>query len=588
MKIKRLILLFICSVIIICTTFYLYSCERKLLKTEQNAEKNTEIVITESFPEPSKVYKENTLFAGTESAGTSFKSESDVSDYNAKHGLKQFLLSTELNPTLPFNISCYISNNNVSALIPAGVDLSSVIIQFKQSGKYLKVNDEILISGQSVLDLSEPVTIIISSKSGTEFSVTVNIETLNTGIPSIALTTDAYQTINSKIDYIPCILFVGGGDQNVCPYTVNENKLIIGNVKGRGNTSWGFPKKSYTVKLDSKESLLDLPASKNWTLISNYQDKTLLRNDFASKLSEVVGLNANMKTRSVDFWLNGKYWGTYLLTEKIEIEKNRIDITEFDNTLSPEKVGYLLEWDGHVQEISEEQKRKWQTIENVLYDPAQDVYFINTTGWLVIHKPSPADITSEHLKYLYEYFTELELALENEDYKTANKYMDLESFVQWYLVEDIMKNMDAGFWSSCYMYLDGSGILHMGPVWDFDMSLGNCNYGNCDTPDGDYISGIWYYRHLFRMPEFRNLAKTILNEKYDDILSMKEYVVKTAKMLEKSIKHNFAVWDILGHSVGANPIDVIKAKTYTAQIDVMLDFFNRRLDFVSHYIKSLD
>lgn len=588
MKIKRFLLFFICTVIIICTAFYLYSCEKKPLYSEQKIKKSTGTVVTEALPELSKIYRENTLLAGTESAGTSFKSESDVSDYNAIHGLKQFLLTTEFNPNLPFNISCYISNNTVSALIPAGVDLSSVIIQFKQNGKYIKANDKILISGQSVLDLSEPVTIIVASKSGTEFSVTVNIETLNTGIPSIALTTDEYQTINSKTDYILCTLFIGGGDNNVCPYAVNENKFTNGNVKGRGNTSWGFPKKSYTVKLDNKESLLDLPASKNWTLISNYQDKTLLRNDFASKLSDVVGLNANMQTRSVDFWLNGKYWGTYLLTEKIEIEENRIDITEFDDTLSPEKVGYLFEWDGHVQEIPEEQRNKWQTIENVLYDPAQDVYFINTTGWLVIHKPSPADITPEHLKYLYEYFTVLELAIENEDYKTVNKYIDLESFVQWYLVEDIMKNMDAGFWSSCYMYLDSSGILHMGPVWDFDMSLGNCNYGNCDTPDDDYISGTWYYSHLFRMPEFNNLAKKILNEKYNDILSMKEYAADTAKMLEKSLKHNFAVWDILGHSVGANPIDVIKAKTYNAQIDVLLVFFDRRLDFVSHYINSLD
>ncbi|MHB1154266.1 MAG: CotH kinase family protein [Eubacteriales bacterium] len=585
MKIKRF---FIYTVIIICIIFYLYSCENKSLNAEHKSEKSTETLVTEALPEPSKVYRENTILAGTESAGTSFKSESDIFDYNAKHGLKQFLLSTELNPNLPFNISCYISNNTVSALIPAGINLSSVIIEFKQSGKYIKVNDNILISGESVLDLSEPVTIIIASKSGTEFPVTLNIETLNTGIPSIALTTDEYKKINSKTETIPCTLYIGGGDNSVCPYAVNEYKFTNGNVKGRGNTSWGFPKKSYTLKLDNKESLLDLPASKNWTLISNYQDKTLLRNDFASKLSDILGLNANMQTRSVDFWLNGIYWGTYLLTEKIEIEENRIDITEFDETLSPEKVGYLFEWDGHVQEISDQQKRKWQTIENVLYDPAQDVYFINTTGWLVIHKPSPSDITPEHLKYLYNYFTKLELAIDNGDYKTVNKYMDLESFVQWYLVEDIMKNMDAGFWSSCYMYLDSGGVLHMGPVWDFDMSLGNCNYGNCDIPNGDYISGTWYYRHLFRMPEFRTLAKKILNEKYDDILSMKEYVTKATKMLEKSIKHNFAVWDILGHSVGANPTDVIKAKTYTAQIHVLLAFFERRLDFVSHYINNLD
>jgi len=587
-KINRLILLLICAVILICTVFYLYTCENKPLITEQISKEITESVVTEALIKPSIIYRENTLLAGTEQAGTAFKIESDVSDFNARHGLNRFLLTTELNPGLPFNISCYISDNTVSALIPAGIDLTSVIIQFKQSGIYIKASDEILVSGQSILNLSEPIKIIVASKSGTEFSVNLNIETLNTGIPSIALTTGDFKTINSKTEYISCNLYTGGGNNAVCPYAADDIIFFTGKVKGRGNTSWGFPKKSYTLKLDEKVSLLDLPASKNWTMISNYQDKTLLRNDFASKLSEAVGLSANMQTRSVDFWLNGKYWGTYLLTEKIEIEENRINITDFDGTLSPEKIGYLFEWDGHIQEIPDKQRSKWQTIENVFFDPSQDAYFINTTGWLVIHKPSSVNITSKHLKYLYEYITRLESALESGDYKTVNKYMDLESFVQWYLVEDIMKNMDAGFWSSCYMYLDGNGILHMGPVWDFDMSLGNCNYGNCDTPDGDYISGTWYYRHLFRIPEFRNLAEKILTEKYNAVLSMKEYVADTAKMLEKSLKHNFAVWDILGHSVGANPANVTEAKTYNEQIDILLNFFDRRLNFVTNYIDSLD
>lgn len=544
--------------------------------------------VTKASPEPTKTYRENTLLAGTDAAGTTFYKESEVSDSNARHGLRQFLLTTGLNSNLPFNVCCYISDNTVSALIPAGIDLSAVKVQFVLLGKYLKVNGKVLISGESVLNLTEPAELVIASESGTVFTVTLNIETLNTGLPSIALTTDEYKTIKSKTEYDVCTLYTGGGDNTICPYASNQITFVKGTVKGRGNTSWDFPKKSYTVKLDNKKGLFDLPASRNWTLISNYQDKTLLRNDFASKLSDAVGLTANMQTRSVEFWLNGKYWGIYLLTEKIEIELCRVDITDFKAELPPDKVGYLLEWDGHIQEIPLRQRNNWESIEGVLYDPAQDAYFINTTGWLVIHKPSSANITPAHLKYIYGYITELESAIEKGDYEYVSRHMDLESFVKWYLVEDIMKNMDAGFWSSCYMYLDGGGVLHMGPVWDFDMSLGNCNYGGCDTPDGDFVSQTWYYSHLFSMPEFRALAKKIWSEKYVSILRLKDYVTDTAEMLQKSIKHNFSVWDILGHAVGSNPKDIARAKTYSEQIDILLDFFDRRVNFVGSYIKSLE
>lgn len=588
LKILKKLLVPITVVFLICSGFYLYSCEKRSAYTVNESGQTNGPAVRESETEPAEIFRENTLLAGTEEAGSSFFSESDADDFSARHGLKRFLLTADLNPALPFSISCYISNHTVSALLPSGIDLSSVVVKFYQSGAYIKADGEFLISGQSALDLRQPAEIIVASKSGTEFTVTLRVETLNTGLPSVALTTEGFDKITSKTEYLSCGIYTGGGDKNICPYAADETMTLTGVVKGRGNTSWGFPKKGYTLKLDEKAALLDLPPSKDWTFISNYQDKTLLRNDFASKLSEAVGLKANMKTRSVDFWLNGKYWGVYLLTEKIEIEENRIDIAGFDPSLPPAKTGYLFEWDGHVQEISEKQKSGWTKTENVTYDPAQDVYFIHTTGWLVIHKPSPADITPEHLKYLFEFITRIETALDSGDFKTADRYMDLESFVQWYLVEDIMKNMDAGFWSSCYMYLDECGVLHMGPVWDFDMSLGNCNYGGCDTPDGDYISGSWYYRHLLRMPEYRELTQKIFREKYDAILSIKDYVAGAAAMLERSLDHNFSVWDILGRSVGANPENVADAATYDEQIDIMLDFFDRRLQFVSDFITGLD
>ncbi|MDD4772110.1 MAG: CotH kinase family protein [Eubacteriales bacterium] len=567
MTVRKLSAIGLC--VCVLTVFILSACENTAAVIEDTQ--------TTQTPEIIVPVRENTITAGTPEAGRAYYNTADAESHNTRHGLKRLLLTTDLNPQLPFNVSCYITTDTVSALLPAGIDLSSVVIEFEHGGRELKAGGQILVSGQSVLDLSDITSITAVSKSGTDFPLTLNIETLNTGIESVALTVEGLREITSKTEYVPCALYTSAGG----------NK-ISGTVKGRGHSSWGFPKKSYTVKLDTKEGLLGLPASRNWVLISNYQDKTLLRNDFASKLSMAVGMEVTMKTRSVDLWLNGSYWGTYLLSEKIEPESGRVDIPKFNENLPPDEVGYLLEWDGHIQEIPDGQRRRWRTVEDVLYDPAQDSYFINTTGWLVIRKPSSSDIQPGHLRYLYDYITRIESALDNGDYTTAARFMDMESFVKWYLVCDIMKNMDTCFWSSCYMYIDADGILHMGPVWDFDMSLGNCNYGSCDTPDGEYLAGSWYYRHLFRMAEFRELAKQILAETYDNIVGMTDYANDTAAMLERSQKQNFSVWDILGKPVGANPPNIIEAATYREQLDIMLDFFNRRLRYVSDFINNPD
>lgn len=521
---------------------------------------------------------ENTFSPNSREAGTPFWRESAVPAAETDNGIVRFMLLTEKNAALPFNVACTIAEDRISAMLPAGIDLSAVTVNFTADSK-LFLDGKRLTDG-CVLDLTEPRALTVQTTRGETLIVTLDVQTLRTGLPSVALTVDEFATINSKEDYFTSTFYWGGGDTALCDYATDLGQIVGAQARGRGNSSWGFEKKSYTVKLAEKTDLLGLGRSRNWTLVSNYQDKSLMRNEIAAHLSDLFGL-PTMNTRSVDLWLNGRYHGTYMLIEKVEIEKGRIDIPKYDEVSDPQKVGFLLEWDGHVQEISDSQKEKWEKVGNIVYDPTADTYFLPlNNSYVVIKKPSPSKILPEQLAHIEQLILQVNDAILRKDITQIRQYVDLESFAAWYLVEEIMKNMDSRFWSSCYMYVDGDGILHMGPVWDFDMSLGNANYGDVENPLGEYVSEVKWYKYLFGTEEFCELVATMLGNHAAELDAVTDYMDNYAAMLDRSQNYNFERWDILNRSVGWNPQSVIKADTYQKQVALIKDYYTTRLQYV--------
>ncbi len=516
-------------------------------------------------------------------AGKAFLNENDVANVHTKHGITRFLILTQNNPSLPFNIACEITDSYITAMLPDGIDLASLTVNFRtQSTVFLDGKE---IQSGDTIDVSNVRELTVQTKNGTEHSVVLDIQTLRTGLPSVALTVKYFNEINSKNYYFPSTLYVGGGDPAICHYAAEQTTLVDAEVKGRGNTSWNFPKKSFTIKLAEKNNLLGLGKSRNWTLVSSYQDKTLMRNEVAAHLSELLGL-PTMSTRSVDLWLNGTYWGTYLLIEKIEFENNRLDYPDYDEVDNPADAGLLLEWDGHVGEVSSEQKDQWvQVSEHTYYDSVANINFIRLdSSYIVIHKPNADNILFEHIERAETIIMQTHDALKAHDFDWLERYLDLESFAAWYLVEDIMKNMDAQLHSSCYMHIGSDGVLHMGPVWDFDMSLGNANYNGIDDSTGEYISTKRWFKYLMETEEFCQLVSDMLTNHEDELDSIPDYMDTYATMLERSQTFNFERWDILDVKVGYNPQNIVDANTYQKQIDFMKDFYITRLEVVRNIV----
>ncbi len=503
--------------------------------------------------------------------------------------LELFALTTVKNPSLPFNVACHIGDGEVTAVLPAGVELSALVPEFVLSGDRLLYQGQEAVSGETVFDFREPVELTLAARDGSETAVTVRVEALSTGLPSVALTTSDYAEIRSREEYQICSLYVGGGDGTHCPYAAEQTVLTSGAAKGRGNSSWGLPKSGYTVKLDEQVPLLDMPESRHWALVANYEDKSLIRNYLANYLAEQAGIAYVMQIRPVDFWYNGYYWGSYNLCEKVEVEKERVNITKFDPTLLPEENGYLLEFDGHVSEVSNRQKAGWEYFGSAIYDPVTGDSFLSVSignKWLTIKKPSYQNLREEDTYYIDERLSGAILALYGDDYAEVEAALDVESFVRWYLVEEFMNNADSSMHSSVYMTLDKGGQFRLGPVWDFDRSSGNCDYWNDrGNPGSLYASGAGWFHLLFEHEEARAVLLREWEAFSKKLETLDAEIGKYAAMLEVSQRLNFERWDILDKKIGANPDAVVRADTYAEQIELLQSYLADRREKLDSFLR---
>ncbi len=227
----------------------------------------------------------------------------------------------------------------------------------------------------------------------------------------------------------------------------------------RGNVTQQMPKKPFAIKLDKKHGVLGMPAHKRWVLLANWKDRTLMRNAVAFGLADVFektlgdGMAWNPSGQFVELVYNGVHVGNYYLCEQIKIDEGRLNISEpYDeednnNTSDPKAFGYLMENDdGAATE--------------------EDPFFFTKTYIPFIFKDD-VDAGGVLKNYVQNEAREIDENLYNSQWDAAFAKMELNSFVDFLLVQELMMNSEAAAPKSCYMYID-NGIFHAGPIWDFD------------------------------------------------------------------------------------------------------------------------
>ena len=352
-----------------------------------------------------------------------------------------------------------------------------------------------------------------------------------TGLPTVRLSTKSGSLIQSKVNFVPATLSIQTAEGTT------DLAQVDCSVRGRGNTTWEWPKKPYLIKLESREKLLGMPKHKRWILLSNFMDRTLMRNLVSMKVSSMTRLDWTPHCEPVELVLNGRHWGSYLLIEQVRVDKNRIDITEMTREdVSGEALtgGYLLECDFHF-----DNEVQWPELHGSCVQWGSGIPF-------AVKYPDPEDLTQEQLSYIKQYIYDTAEAIYGPDFadpeKGYAKYIDVDSFVDYWIVFEVMGNNELGNPGSVFFHKDRGGKLVAGPCWDFDWGV--LSYAVSPQGRTGLINGraIWYAR-LFEDPAFKEKVRKRFQELLPQLETIPDYIDALQAQLTESAKYNFRMWN---------------------------------------------
>ena len=345
---------------------------------------------------------------------------------------------------------------------------------------------------------------------------------------------------------------------------VTEFSAAMG-IRGRGNSTWSFPKKPYKVKLKEKASIFGMGADKEWALLANYSDRTLMRNILAMKLSEICGFSWTPHMYSVHVYLNNKYQGVYTLCEHKKVHKDRVDID--------------LDAGDVYLEIEQQQDE-------------------TTCWWTGMGVPmmfsDPEEPSAELLAEIQKWFSDFEASLYSKDIADPVKgyaaYIDVDSFIDYYIVQELAKNTDGNLRKSSFITKKKGGKLEMYHLWDFDLTFGNTGW--LSDPEGFYIKdynpncvpGDNWFNRMLKDPAFATRLKNRWNQLYPQIKAMTDFIDEQAMILDKAQQENFKVWDI---DEVVDWVGVPSEGSYEAEVKFLKNFYSKRVEWLNTEINKL-
>ncbi len=383
----------------------------------------------------------------------------------------------------------------------------------------------------------------------------------STGLPVVSIVTETGKDVTSKTEYIGCTITLLDTEKG--EHFANE----IAKIRGRGNSTWErFDKKPYKIKFETKQDFFDNGKAKTWVLLADYRDYSLIRNMLAYEVGEEMSeLGATPDCQSVEVYLNGKYHGVYLLCEQIEVNDHRVEASEDISTTEP---SFLVEMDGWTDDVQ-------------VYVPDQ----LNSGRRYSVKFPDSEDITPEQKKYIEDYLKACMSAIQGNDYTLVTELIDVKSFAQAYIIYDLFKNPDTNY-SSLYFYKDIDGKLICGPLWDFDMSVGNVSHKGNGVFES--TETLWskeqcpWFKALLSHDEFVKLVGEELTEYAPIIRATIKKEIEYALAHSEAYKKNFEKWDILGKQTWSNPSYLVKITTWEEHIEYVENYLEESLKYLEY------
>lgn len=371
----------------------------------------------------------------------------------------------------------------------------------------------------------------------------------------IEIITEDSVAVTSKTDYTSATIKVTGLAQS-------EGIETLCKIRGRGNATWkDYPKKPYKIKFDTKISLFGFPANKDWVLLAEYCDKSLLRTAYMCEVSKAIGIDYTVNYQHVSLTLNGEYQGVYVLTDQVEKGKDRVAISD---------EGFLIEDDNYYEE-------------ELFFFTSGDNYHYT----FKYPNPNKGKIVADDDNYVFirDFINDMEEALRAipVDCETYKSFVDIESFAKWYVAAEVTGNWEPNLF---YALPSRSGKLKILPMWDAEWSLGLASKGNEQDPNGwfrhpyepEFDIHIWngrkYFKYLFKDPSFMEEVLRV----WQDYLFREEIVTLAIRAKREEIhevqKENFERWPILGKFIA---VELVAFPTWEEEAGYVASYYENRI-----------
>jgi len=468
--------------------------------------------------------------------------------------ISQFSFLVADNPELVEDINLQINDQMITGRLATNSPVNDLVASIQHQGSTLKVDAVTQSSGSTANDFTGIVDYSVTTDDGRSATYSVDL-TRFTGLPVIYLSTDGNLAIDSKEDYVPGTVIIDGG-RNFEGLPEAEMK-----IRGRGNSTWFLhPKKPFQMKLSEKFEMLGMPEDKKWLFLAEYSDKTMMRNTVVFEMGYLSSLDWTPKSEFAEVYLNGDYNGTYNITQKVEEDGDRVDIGD---------EGFLLEID---------------QLERLDSD---DVYF--ETGEFLINIKAP-DVVQADANYAYikSLITQFESSLFSNNYLDQatgyRRFIDMDSFVDWYLINEITKNQDSREYSSIYLNVIPGEAIKMGPLWDFDLAFGNVDYSDSRYAEGFHVRWNPWYNRMFSDPVFVSRLKERFAFFRANQGLIEDKMGSYAQKLAYAQQENNSLWQTIGNYVWPNPVIF---DSYEEEVEHLKSWYARRMDWLENEFNNL-
>ena len=428
--------------------------------------------------------------------------------------------------------------------LPSGLDASQLYVHFTGSAKSFTA-EGVTVPNNSVTDVFTPGATLTLTNGNNHYTVTV-LQSANMASAYIKTKTGSIATISqSKKNQESGSLYLL--DEQGQPAFRNDFDYI----RVRGNYSFYPYKKSFHIRLFDSAPLLGMDSGKTWLLIASYCDNSMLRNAMTFDLAAAAGMPYTCAYRYTDVYVNTIYYGTYILCEKVQVQKNRVAVTDLEKATQQMNGADLSTFRRLGTRSYTRNTYKYSAIpvepEDVtggylLQIELDDRYgqassgFVTSHGQAVLIK-SPEYATKAQAEYISSLVQSFENAIwaadgiDPDTGKHFSEIADMDSLVGKYLVEEITKNLDANK-SSFYLFKDADAVsdkLYFGPVWDYDIAYGNYNASyykrTLSEAEGllaatdDYKTYYWFPK-LYQHPEFQEAVKESYRDRFRPLLEV--------------------------------------------------------------------